>query len=73
MGYMRTTVTDITRMIPTEAAAYEYMESLCWPDGVICPHCGCTDATYIAPTNGVPQDAHRGNVGASGMALLPLP
>jgi transposase-like protein len=57
---MRTTVTDIARMIPTEAAAYEYMESLCWPDGVICQHCGCNDATYIAPAKGVSRKTRSG-------------
>jgi transposase-like protein len=57
---MRTTVTAIAAMIPTEAAAYEYMEFLCWPDGVICPHCGCVDATYIAPANGVSRKTRTG-------------
>ncbi len=25
-----------------EAAAYEHVESILWPTGPICPHCGCT-------------------------------
>ena len=57
---MRLTVTDIAALIPTEAAAYEYMESLCWPDGPVCPHCGCGDATYIQPTNGVSRKTRTG-------------
>ena len=26
-----------------EDAAYEKLESIVWPNGAICPHCGCTD------------------------------
>ena len=26
-----------------EAAAHEFVESVLWPDGPVCPHCGGTD------------------------------
>lgn len=26
-----------------EDAAYEKLESIVWPNGAVCPHCGCTD------------------------------
>ena len=26
-----------------EIAAYAKLESLVWPNGAVCPHCGCTD------------------------------
>jgi transposase-like protein len=36
-----------------EAAAWELMESLRWPNGPECPHCGEIDrATYLTPRNG---------------------
>ncbi len=31
----------------TESGARAYMESLRWPDGPICPHCGCTDVIVL--------------------------
>ncbi len=29
-----------------EAAAYAYLESIVWPDGPVCPHCGSTEKVY---------------------------
>ena len=37
-----------------EAAAYAKLESLIWPNGPVCPHCGCTDR--VRPLAG---KAHR--------------
>ena len=37
-----------------EAAAYEKLEGLVWPNSPVCPHCGCTDR--IRPLSG---KAHR--------------
>ncbi|HEX4956257.1 MAG TPA: IS1595 family transposase [Thermoanaerobaculia bacterium] len=34
----------LTRLISDETAAREYLESLRWPDGPVCPHCGCSEA-----------------------------
>jgi transposase-like protein len=27
-------------------AARKYVEAIRWPDGPVCPHCGCTDGHY---------------------------
>jgi transposase-like protein len=29
-----------------EKAAFEHVESILWPDGPVCPHCGCVDRIY---------------------------
>ncbi len=34
-----------------EDAAYEHLESLLWPTGPVCPHCGCTDRIVRIPVN----------------------
>jgi transposase-like protein len=35
-----------------EAAAYSYVESILWPTGPVCPHCGNCDAAKIGRLNG---------------------
>ena len=65
---------DGHRIDPTEAVAYGYMESLCWPDGPVCPHCRCGDATHIQPANGVSRKTLMGAISRTpGVALLRLP
>ncbi len=47
------TISTIAKRYSDEDAAYEYIESLRWPNGPICPHCGIVDdATFLAPKNG---------------------
>jgi transposase-like protein len=43
------TLSEITKVFNDEAAAYELLESLRWPNGAICPHCGSFDNHYIKP------------------------
>src|SRR5947207_106552 len=43
------TLKDITKVYNDEAAAYELLESLRWPAGAVCPHCGSFDNHYMAP------------------------
>ena len=31
------------RTFQNEAAAYAKLERLVWPNGPVCPHCGCMD------------------------------
>lgn len=57
-------VMDLMRKVPTEAAAYEYMEHLRWGDTTPeCPHCGNTErAYYLRPANGVSRKTRTGTV-----------
>jgi len=44
---------SLSRYFHDEAAAWELLESLRWPNGPECPHCGETDrVTYLNPRNG---------------------
>jgi transposase-like protein len=49
----KTTVMSLAKTIKNEADAYRYLESLRWPDGPICPHCGSIERHYfLAPKTG---------------------
>src|SRR5437870_3295068 len=41
------TLMDLTRRFATEEPARAYFESLRWPDGPFCPHCGNVDQARI--------------------------
>ena len=43
------TLDTIARQYADEGKAYEFIESLRWPDGPICPHCGGRDAYFLQP------------------------
>ena len=46
----RITINYLLERIPTEAAAYEFMERLRWPEKPVCPHCGSiNDHYYLKP------------------------
>ncbi len=56
------TLMQLTAMFPDEAAATAYFESLVWPDGRFCPHCGCTETVAAAPSAKMPYrctDCHK--------------
>ncbi len=47
--------------IPTEAAAYEYLESLRWDGEPVCPHCGNGERCYfLNPANGTDRKTRTG-------------
>lgn len=47
------TITSLAAKIPTEAAAYKYLEKLRWKGRPVCPHCGVIDDHYLLkPRNG---------------------
>jgi transposase-like protein len=46
------TLSKIAKEIKSEADAYAYMESLRWPDGPVCPHCGSIDKHYFLTPKG---------------------
>jgi transposase-like protein len=56
------TFSNLALWITSEADAYEYMESLRWPNGeVVCPHCGVVGSHYyLNPDNGVSRTTTRG-------------
>jgi transposase-like protein len=57
------TFSNMALVITSEADAYEYMESLRWPDKPVCPHCGVIgDHYYLKPANGVSRSTTRGSV-----------
>ena len=54
------TTTEIAKRITDEASAYAYMESLRWPDGPVCPHCGHDKAYFLKPANGTSRATRTG-------------
>jgi len=47
--------------VPTEADAYELLETLRWENGVVCPHCGSVAAHYfLKPANGTTRKTRTG-------------
>jgi transposase-like protein len=60
---MNTTVMSIAKQIKSEADAYAYMESLRWPDGPICPHCGSIEKHYfLKPRTGTARKTRTGSL-----------
>ncbi|MDD2747350.1 MAG: IS1595 family transposase [Acidithiobacillus ferrooxidans] len=41
-----TTLPEFQRVFPDEAACASYLESLRWPEGFVCAHCGLKDKPY---------------------------
>ncbi len=59
---MKTTLLSLADQIRTEADAYEYLESLRWPTGIVCPTCHGTDVYLITPSNGISRKATNGTL-----------
>ena len=50
---MELNLSTLAKHFSDEAAAWELVESMRWPDGPICPHCGDKSRAYfIKPRNG---------------------
>ncbi len=59
----RISIIDLVEQIPTEAAAYTFMERLRWPDKPICPHCGSVaEHRFLAPENGSSRRTRTGTL-----------
>jgi transposase-like protein len=59
---MKTTLMTIAKQIKSEAEAYAYMESMRWPDGPICPHCGSVEKHYfLTPKSGTARKTRTGS------------
>jgi transposase-like protein len=55
------TILKIAERIPTEAAAYEFLEELRWHGNPVCPHCGSIAGHYfITPRNGISRETRTG-------------
>ena len=51
----------ISERLPTEASAYELLESLRWRGKPECPHCGVIGPhAYLRPANGISRTTNRG-------------
>lgn len=59
---MGTTVTALADRLRTEADAWEFLEELRWPDGVVCPTCHGTDVYLIVPKNGTSRRTVSGSM-----------
>lgn len=59
---MALTLADITRVCNDEAAAYQLLESIRWPNGPVCPHCGTVDDAHYMEPKGEGRKSTRGNV-----------
>ncbi len=56
------TIANIGKTIKSEAAAYEYLESLRWPDKPICPHCEVEGDHYYLNPQGEGRKTRTGRV-----------
>ena len=55
------TFPKIAEKIPTEAAAYEFLEELRWHGEPVCPHCGSIAQHYfLTPRNGISRETRNG-------------
>lgn len=57
----KTNILTLSEQIPTEAAAYEYLEGMRWNGNPECPHCGNTDRCYfLTPKDGTDRKTSTG-------------
>ena len=50
---------DLAPYFSNEPKAIEFIESLMWPDGPHCPHCGCVDKQYRIQAKGETRTSAR--------------
>ncbi|HUA96304.1 MAG TPA: IS1595 family transposase, partial [Acidimicrobiales bacterium] len=55
----KVTMNFLAKRIMDEASAYAYLESLRWPNGPACPHCGNRKAYFLKPRSGGKSRATR--------------
>ncbi|HZT95557.1 MAG TPA: IS1595 family transposase [Chloroflexota bacterium] len=46
---MKLTLDQVTKIAASERAAYDFTESVLWPHGPVCPHCGTVNHAYLLP------------------------
>ncbi len=59
---VKATLIHLADQLRTEADAYEHLEHLRWPHGVICPTCHGSDVYLIQPKNGISRKATNGTL-----------
>jgi transposase-like protein len=64
MTKRRLSIPKLIERVPDENAAYEFMETLRWPDGPVCPHCGATKAYFLKPRADSGRKTRTGSVSA---------
>ncbi len=57
----KVTLASLTQPIPDEAA-YDWLESIHWPDGPVCPHCGTIGHAYHLKPQGEGRKTRTGNI-----------
>ena len=53
------TLIQIIDQFPTDEAAREHLEEIRWKDGIVCPHCKCSDQTKFSPIAANPEKKVR--------------
>lgn len=62
MAKQEFSIPALMNAVPTEADAYELLESLRWESGVVCPHCGSVAEHYfLTPANGTSRKTRTGS------------
>jgi transposase-like protein len=59
---VKATLIALADQLRTEADAYEHLEGLRWPNGVVCPNCHGSDVYLIRPANGISRKATNGTM-----------
>ena len=59
---MRLTVTALSDRLRSEADAWEFLEELRWPSGVVCPTCHGSNVYLVVPKNGCSRRTVSGSM-----------
>ena len=51
----------LANKVPTESAAYEFLERLRWDGRPVCPHCGTGRVYFVTPENGTSRKTRTGS------------
>jgi transposase-like protein len=60
---MELSIPQLALKVPTEAAAYEFLEQLRWDGKPVCPHCGESERKpyFLKPSNGSSRSTRTGS------------
>lgn len=60
MEKQKINLTEIMRRFGNEEAARDVIEKLRWPDGPVCPHCGCREIYRLTPNGNSDNHGRKG-------------